>query len=75
MSRQTFYMHFDSLQELEMIKVNRTIGKAKLYKIDSENKMVKMITKWKMSIQIAKEETKLKRLFLQDNIFVKHLVG
>ena len=64
MSKQTFYKYFDSLEELGIVKVNRTIGKAKLYKIDSGNKMVKMMTDFerKMSLQIAeKEESKLKK--------------
>ena len=63
MSKQTFYKYFDSLEELGIVKVNRTIGKAKLYKIDSGNKMVRMMTDFerKMSLQIAeREESKLK---------------
>jgi predicted transcriptional regulator len=64
MSKQTFYKYFDDLQEVGIVKVNRTIGKAKLYKIDSANKMVKMIVDFerKMSMQIAdKEKEKLKK--------------
>ncbi len=58
MSRQTFYKYFDSLEESEMIKVNRSIGKAKLYKIDRSNPMIKTITEFerKLSMQIADRE-------------------
>ena len=55
MSKQTFYKYFDSLEELGIVKVNRTIGKAKLYKIDYESPLIKTIVDFerKMSLQIA----------------------
>ena len=58
MSKQTFYKYFEDLEEYNLLKVNRTIGKAKLYKIDLENPMVKMIKNFeeKMSMQIAEQE-------------------
>lgn len=65
MSKQTFYKYFDSLGDMGIVKVNRSIGKAKLYKIDSGNKMVKMMIDFerKMSLQIAQtEESKLKKM-------------
>ena len=64
MSKQTFYKYFDDLVGIGMIKVNRTIGKAKLYKIDYGSPIVKSITDFekKVSLQIAeKEEAKLKK--------------
>jgi len=64
MSKQTFYKYFDDLKDVGIVKVNRTIGKAKLYKIDSGNMMVKMLVDLErnLSMQIAEqEETKLKK--------------
>ena len=64
MSKQTFYKYFDNLEETGMVKVNRAIGKAKLYKADKSNQMIKTITEFekKLSMQIAeREETKMKR--------------
>ena len=58
MSKQTFYKYFDSLEKYGMIKVSRTIGKAKLYQIDSKSELVKSIIdlEKKMSLQIAEQE-------------------
>ncbi|MGI0083333.1 MAG: winged helix-turn-helix domain-containing protein [Nitrosopumilaceae archaeon] len=58
MSKQTFYKYFDSLEKYRMVKVSRTIGKAKLYQIDSGNELVKAIKdlEKKMSLQIAEQE-------------------
>lgn len=58
MSKQTFYKYFDDLEQYGLLKVNRAIGKAKLYKIDLENPMVKTIKDFeeKMSLQIAEKE-------------------
>ncbi len=64
MSKQTFYKYFDDLEEVGIVKVNRTIGKAKLYKVNRENTIVKDLVNMerKMSLQIAEqEETKLKK--------------
>lgn len=64
MSKQTFYKYFDDLEEVRIVKVNRTIGKAKLYIVDRGSPIVKDITNMerKMSLQIAEnEETKLRR--------------
>lgn len=64
MSKQTFYKYFDDLEEVGIVKVNRTIGKAKLYKVNRENMIVKDLVNLerKMSLQIAEqEETKLKK--------------
>src|SRR5947208_7554027 len=58
MSKQTFYKYFDNLKETGMIKVSRAIGKAKLYKIDRANPMIRTITEFerKLSMQIAEQE-------------------
>lgn len=64
MSKQTFYKYFGFLEESGMVKVSRAIGRAKLYKIDRHNPMVKTITDFerKLSMQIAEqEEVKTKR--------------
>jgi len=64
MSKQTFYKYFDDLEEVGIVKVNRTIGKAKLYKVNRENTIVEDLTNMerKMSLQIAEqEEAKLKK--------------
>jgi AraC-like DNA-binding protein len=64
MSKQTFYKYFDDLEEVGIVKVNRAIGKAKLYIVDRSSPIVKDITNMekKMSLQIAEnEETKLRR--------------
>lgn len=42
----TFYKYFDNLEDTGMVKVSRAIGKAKLYKIDRSNWMVKTITEF-----------------------------
>jgi len=63
MSKQTFYKYFGGLEGTGMIKVNRSIGKARLYKIDKSSPMIKTITEFerKLSMQIAeREEAKLK---------------
>jgi DNA-binding transcriptional ArsR family regulator len=64
MSKQTFYKYFDDLEEVGIVKVNRTIGKAKLYKVNRDNSIVKDLVNMekKLSLQIAEEEeNKLKR--------------
>ena len=64
MSKQAFYKYFDSLEEVGIVKVNRTIGKAKLYIVNRSNPVVKDLVNLerKMSMQIAdSEEEKLKR--------------
>ncbi len=64
MSKQTFYKYFDDLVEVGIVRVNRTIGKAKLYKVNRENPIVKDLVNMekKLSLQIAEEEeNKLKK--------------
>jgi len=58
MSKQTFYKYFGSLEGSGMVKVSRSIGKAKLYNVDRSNPMVKTIVEFekKLSIQIAEQQ-------------------
>jgi len=67
MSKQTFYKYFPELEEYEIVKVSRRIGKAKLYKLNLEHPLVSMIREYekKVSLQIAeKEAAKLKKPIL-----------
>ncbi len=61
MSKQTFYKYFDDLEEIGIVKVNRAIGKAKLYKVDQDNPIVKELSgiERKLSLQIAEKEAEL----------------
>lgn len=64
MSKQTFYKYFDDLEEPGMVKVNRTIEKAKLYKVNYDSPVVKDLVSMekRLSLQIAEEEEmKLKK--------------
>ena len=58
MSKQTFYKYFGNLEKSEMVVVNRSIGKAKLYKANRSNPMVKTITAFekRLSLQIAEQQ-------------------
>lgn len=65
MSKQTFYKYFDDFEEVGIVKVNRTIGKAKLYKVNYENSFVQDLVNMekRLSLQIADaEESKLKKV-------------
>lgn len=64
MSKQTFYKYFPELEEYEIVKVSRKIGKAKLYKINVEHSLVKMLREYetKVSLEIAeKEKTRIQK--------------
>ncbi|MDH5459527.1 MAG: winged helix-turn-helix domain-containing protein [Candidatus Bathyarchaeota archaeon] len=58
MSKQTFYKYFPELEEYEIVKVSRKIGKAKLYRINLEHPLVIMLRDYekKVSLQIAEKE-------------------
>ena len=62
MSKQTFYKYFGDMEEVGLVKVNRRIGKAKLYKVNRENAVVKDLVNMekKLSLQIA-EDGKIKK--------------
>jgi DNA-binding transcriptional ArsR family regulator len=57
MSKQTFYKYFPELEEYGIVKVSRKIGKAKLYRINVEHPLVKMLRDYetKMSKEMAEK--------------------
>ena len=58
MSKRTFYKYFPDLEKYGIVKVSRKIGRAKLYKINLEHPLVKMLREYekKLSLQIAEKE-------------------
>jgi AraC-like DNA-binding protein len=58
MSKRTFYKYFADIEKYGIVKVSRKIGKAKLYKINLEHPLVKMLMEYEMqlSLQIAEQE-------------------
>ena len=58
MSKQTFYKYFPDLEEYEIVKVSRRIGRAKLYRINIEHPLVTMLREYekKVSLQMAEKE-------------------
>ena len=60
MSKQTFYKYFRDLEELEVVKPTRRIGRAILYRINKEHPLVKKLNEIvnEVSMQIAKREAK-----------------
>jgi len=64
MSKQTFYKYFPDIEAYDIVSVSRRIGRAKLYRINPENPMVKMLSEYErqLSLQIAeKEAEKMKK--------------
>jgi DNA-binding transcriptional ArsR family regulator len=55
MGKLTFYKYFKDLEELGAVKVSRKFGKAKLYRINLENPIVRMLAQkeLEMSLKIA----------------------
>lgn len=62
MSKQTFYKYFADIEENGLVNVSRKIGKAKLYKINLDNPMVRMLkeSETQLSLQMAQREAKRK---------------
>jgi len=58
MSKKTFYKYFPDLEKYGVIKVSRKIGRAKLYRINLEHPLVKMLREYekKISLEIADKE-------------------
>ncbi|MEM1587324.1 MAG: winged helix-turn-helix domain-containing protein [Candidatus Bathyarchaeia archaeon] len=58
MSKQTFYKYFKDIENYRIVEVSRKIGRAKLYKINLGNPMVKMLREYEtqLSLQIAEQE-------------------
>jgi biotin operon repressor len=62
MSKQTVYKNFKDLEELGVVKVSRKIGRATMYRIDSNYPLIKTLNESvnEASFQIAKQERKQK---------------
>jgi len=58
MSKQTLYKYFDDLEDLAVVKVSRKIGRARLYKINLENPMIRLIKEYEtgLSLQMAEQQ-------------------
>jgi len=58
MSKQTIYKNFKDLEELGIVKVSRQVGRAKMYRINMENPLVKRLDEiiTELSLQIAEQE-------------------
>jgi Fe2+ or Zn2+ uptake regulation protein len=64
MSKQTLYKNLKDLEELEIVKISRKIGRAIMYKINREHPLVKRLNEIikEISLQIAeKEANKLRK--------------
>jgi len=63
MSKQTFYKYFKDIEKYGIVNVSRKIGKAKLYKINLENLIVKMLREFEtqLSLMIAEQEVEKMR--------------
>ncbi|MBC7091357.1 MAG: winged helix-turn-helix transcriptional regulator [Nitrososphaeria archaeon] len=64
MSKQTFYKYFADIEKYGIVVVSRKIGKAKLYKINLENPLVKMLKEYEtqLSLQVAEHEAEKKAI-------------
>jgi DNA-binding transcriptional ArsR family regulator len=60
MSKQTLYKNFKDLEELEIVKVSRKIGRATMYRINVEHPLVKRLNEIvnEVSLQIAEQDKK-----------------
>jgi DNA-binding IclR family transcriptional regulator len=58
MSKLTLYKYFGDLEELGAVKVSRKFGKAKLYRINLENPLVRMLAQKEIELSagIAKRQ-------------------
>jgi AraC-like DNA-binding protein len=63
MSKQTFYKYFKDIEKYGIVNVSRKIGRAKLYKINLENLIVKMLREFEtqLSLMIAEQEVEKMR--------------
>jgi len=64
MGKLTFYKYFKDLEELGAVKVSRKFGKAKLYRINLENPVVRMLAQKEieMSLKIAEPRAPAPRI-------------
>ncbi|GEM_PF-894256 len=67
MSKQTFYKNFKDLEELEIVKPSRNIGRATLYRINTEHPLVKRLNE--VSLQIAEKEAGKMRVPAKNLVF------
>ncbi|MBS7626599.1 hypothetical protein KEJ51_06140 [Candidatus Bathyarchaeota archaeon] len=58
MSKQTLYKNFKDLEELGVVKPSRNIGRATMYRINTEHPLVKRLNEMvdEVSLQIAEKE-------------------
>lgn len=58
MSKQTLYKNFKDLEELGIVRISRRIGRAKMYKINRDNPLVKRLDEiiTEISLEIAEQE-------------------
>lgn len=59
MSKQTFYKNFKDLEELGIVKISRNIGRATMYRINTEHPLVKRLNEiiTEISLQIADQKS------------------
>ena len=50
LAKATFYKYWDRLVELELVKVTRSFGKTKLYKLNESNPVVKKIKEVELAL-------------------------
>ncbi|MBO3755134.1 MAG: winged helix-turn-helix transcriptional regulator [Candidatus Brockarchaeota archaeon] len=64
MSKQNFYKNFKDLEELGVVKPSRNIGRATMYRINTEHPLVKRLNEIvnEVSLQIAEEEADKRRV-------------
>lgn len=55
MGKRTFYKYFPELEEYGIVEVSRKIGRAKLYRLNLEHPLVKMLREYekRASLQMA----------------------
>jgi AcrR family transcriptional regulator len=56
MSKQTLYKYFKDLEDLEIVRATRRIGRATLYKINLENPMVRMLNEYTTQLSLKEAE-------------------
>ena len=65
MSKQTLYKYFKDLEDLEIVRATRRIGRATLYKINLENPMVKMLNEYATQLSLREAERRAEPLTIQ----------
>jgi AraC-like DNA-binding protein len=52
MSKSTFYKYFADIEKYGIVKVSRKIGKAKLYKVNLDHPLVKMLMEYEIQLSL-----------------------